>query len=205
MRNGGNAVDAAVATGFALAVTLPSAGNIGGGGFMVIRLKDGTTAALDYREIAPTKATRDMYLDPAGNVVPGASTVGRKGCYELRDALRELDVRLVTLGAVLEDADFWRDFDREKGGDDWLEKADLIVLPAFVEHRPRRLLLAAAHKIPVIASAACGVGNVPGITTVETGNAEDLRSELEKIISKRKATKSGLRAPIKSRKYTIPV
>lgn len=78
MRKGGNAVDAAVATGFALAVTLPSAGNIGGGGFMVIRMKDGTTAALDYREIAPTKATRDMYLDPAGNVVRGLSTVGRK-------------------------------------------------------------------------------------------------------------------------------
>lgn len=78
MRKGGNAVDAAVATGFALAVTLPSAGNIGGGGFMVVRMKDGTTAALDYREIAPTKATRDMYLDANGNVVPGLSTVGRK-------------------------------------------------------------------------------------------------------------------------------
>jgi gamma-glutamyltranspeptidase/glutathione hydrolase len=78
IRKGGNAIDAAVATGFALAVTLPSAGNIGGGGFMVIRLKDGTTAALDYREIAPTKATREMYLDANGNVVPGLSTVGRK-------------------------------------------------------------------------------------------------------------------------------
>jgi gamma-glutamyltranspeptidase/glutathione hydrolase len=78
MRKGGNAVDAAVATGFALAVTLPSAGNIGGGGFMVVRMKDGTAVAIDYREIAPTKATRDMYLDAAGNVVPGLSTVGRK-------------------------------------------------------------------------------------------------------------------------------
>jgi gamma-glutamyltranspeptidase/glutathione hydrolase len=78
LRKGGNAVDAAIATGFALAVTFPSAGNIGGGGFMVVRLKDGTTAALDYREFAPTRASRDMYLGPDGNVVAGLSTVGRK-------------------------------------------------------------------------------------------------------------------------------
>ena len=66
LRQGGNAVDAAVATGFALAVTYPAAGNIGGGGFMVIRLANGEVAAIDYREIAPLAATRDMYLDPSG-------------------------------------------------------------------------------------------------------------------------------------------
>ena len=66
LRSGGNAVDAAVATAFALAVTLPSAGNIGGGGFIVLRTPDGTIDALDFRETAPGAATRDMYLDENG-------------------------------------------------------------------------------------------------------------------------------------------
>src|ERR1700756_3785990 len=66
MQKGGNAVDAAVAVGFALAVTHPIAGNIGGGGFMLIRMADGKTTFLDFRESAPGKATRDMYLGPDG-------------------------------------------------------------------------------------------------------------------------------------------
>jgi gamma-glutamyltranspeptidase/glutathione hydrolase len=78
MRRGGNAVDAAVATGFALAVVHPAAGNIGGGGFMLLRLANGETHFLDYREKAPKAATRDMYLDANGNVIPNASLVGYK-------------------------------------------------------------------------------------------------------------------------------
>jgi gamma-glutamyltranspeptidase/glutathione hydrolase len=75
LRRGGNAVDAAVAVGFALAVTHPEAGNIGGGGYMVIRLADGRSAAFDYREIGPLAATRDMFLDSAGHPTD-ASRVG---------------------------------------------------------------------------------------------------------------------------------
>ena len=76
LRAGGNAVDAAVAVGFALAVTFPQAGNIGGGGFMLIRLQDGTTTCIDYREMAPHAATRDMYLDTSGVFVPERSLKG---------------------------------------------------------------------------------------------------------------------------------
>lgn len=78
MQAGGNAIDAAVATGFTLAVVHPQAGNLGGGGFMLIRMADGKTHFLDYREKAPAAATPNMYLDPQGNVIEDASTIGYK-------------------------------------------------------------------------------------------------------------------------------
>ena len=76
LKQGGNAVDAAVAVAFALAIVYPQAGNIGGGGFMLIRDQHGNAHFLDYREKAPAAATRDMYLDASGNVAPGRSTIG---------------------------------------------------------------------------------------------------------------------------------
>jgi len=78
MQAGGNAIDAAVAVGFALAVVHPQAGNLGGGGFMLIRMADGKTKFIDYREKAPAAASRDMYLDASGNLIPDASSIGYK-------------------------------------------------------------------------------------------------------------------------------
>ncbi|HEX2780043.1 MAG TPA: gamma-glutamyltransferase [Gemmatimonadaceae bacterium] len=120
LRQGGNAVDAAVAVGFALAVTYPEAGNIGGGGYMVIRMADGRTAALDYREVAPLAATRNMYLDSAGKLtdkslvghlasgVPGApaglvAAQKRYGALSLR-AVMAPAIRLAEQGFVVDSA-----------------------------------------------------------------------------------------------------
>jgi len=122
LKAGGNAVDAAVAVGYALAVVYPTAGNLGGGGFMTIRLKDGTTTFLDFRERAPLAATKTMYLDADGNPVAGASTDGylavgvpgsvagletareKYGTRE-RGALLEPAIRLARDGFVLEPGD----------------------------------------------------------------------------------------------------
>ena len=78
MQAGGNAIDAAVATGFALAVVYPQAGNLGGGGFMLVRMADGKTHFIDFREEAPAAATANMYLDAQGSVIEGASEYGYK-------------------------------------------------------------------------------------------------------------------------------
>src|SRR5262245_30120213 len=76
LKRGGNAVDAAVAVGYALAVVYPAAGNLGGGGFMTIQFADGRKTFLDFRETAPKGATANMYLDKDGNVIKGLSTKG---------------------------------------------------------------------------------------------------------------------------------
>ena len=80
LKEGGNSIDAAVAVGFALAVTHPQAGNIGGGGFMVIRMADGSATTFDYREKAPAKSVKKMFLDENGNYVPERSRVGYLAC-----------------------------------------------------------------------------------------------------------------------------
>ncbi|HEY0975892.1 MAG TPA: gamma-glutamyltransferase [Flavobacteriales bacterium] len=99
LRDGGNAVDAAVAVHHALAVVAPWAGNIGGGGFMVVRMADGTVHTLDFRETAPSSSTRDMYLDEHGVVDPKLCLVGHKaigvpgsvaGMFAVRDSLGRL-------------------------------------------------------------------------------------------------------------------
>jgi gamma-glutamyltranspeptidase/glutathione hydrolase len=107
MKDGGNAVDAAVALGFALAVTWPEAGNIGGGGYSVVRMADGRTAALDYREVAPLAATRDMYLDANGRLtdrsVYGHLASGVPGAVAGLTALLER-YGTMTLSAVMQPA-----------------------------------------------------------------------------------------------------
>lgn len=109
LKKGGNAIDAAVAVNFALAVCHPSAGNIGGGGFLVYRDKSGNVKALDYREKAPSAASRDMYLDADGKIIPGKSMTGIfsvgvpgtvAGMHEMHDKLGKLPWKVLLQPAV---------------------------------------------------------------------------------------------------------
>src|SRR6266436_7394678 len=99
LKRGGNAVDTAVAVAFALAVVEPAAGNIGGGGFMLVRLADGRTSFLDYREVAPGAATRDMYITPDGKLDKEASVIGFKS-VAVPGTVAGLELALKTYGTM---------------------------------------------------------------------------------------------------------
>src|SRR6266446_10760277 len=99
LQKGGNAVDAAVATAFALAVVEPAAGNIGGGGFMLIRRANGKTTFLDYREVAPAKATRDMYIGKDGKLDEEASVIGYRS-VAVPGTVAGLTLALKTYGSM---------------------------------------------------------------------------------------------------------
>ena len=119
----------------------------------------------------------------ARRVVFPASTVARKGVYELRRAAHALGLRLTLVGPQLEGPDFWRGVEVERApGGDWLEGARAVVLPSFVEHAPRRLLEAVARGVPVVASAACGLEGLPGVVSVPAGDAEALTDALARVL-----------------------
>src|SRR5580692_3995887 len=99
LKRGGNAIDGAVAVAFALAVVEPAAGNIGGGGFMLVRLADGRTSFFDYREVAPAKATRDMYLKPDGALDKELSVIGYKS-VAVPGTVAGLELALETYGKL---------------------------------------------------------------------------------------------------------
>lgn len=122
LKRGGNAVDAAVAVGYALSVVYPAAGNLGGGGFMTLQLADGRRVFVDFREVAPLAARADMFLDAQGNVVPNLSTRGHlavavpgsvSGLEYIRERYGSLPrktlidpaIRLAEQGFVLEQGD----------------------------------------------------------------------------------------------------
>ena len=113
-----------------------------------------------------------------------SSTIGRKGAYELRAAVQGLDVKLVTLGPQLEEPEFWREtvIQNRVGSEDWLEGVDVVVLPAFIEHKPRRLLEALTMGMPVIASTACGLLHIKEVINIPIGDVEALRAEIKRLL-----------------------
>lgn len=121
-------------------------------------------------------------------IVFPASTLGRKGAYEMRAAAQKLNLKLTVCGAELEGTDFWRDIEIEHRRFDvgLLKETALVVLPAHVEHKPRRLLQAISQGVPVIASEACGLGNAPGVITVPTGDMGALCDAIRTAIDENK-------------------
>lgn len=123
----------------------------------------------------------------ANRVIFPASTLGRKGAYELREAARALDIELVCLGGIIESKDFWQGVKMHRpaeGMGSWLDGAAAVVLPAFVEHRPRRLLAALAAGVPVITTPQCGLGGMAGVTEVPVGDAAALTQALSNALNR---------------------
>ncbi|HEV7905784.1 MAG TPA: VanW family protein [Pyrinomonadaceae bacterium] len=150
----------------------------------IARMYRGQAVTIDWTMPPHTPPGKASVVRRPRLVFP-ASTVGRKGAYELRAAIQGLDVGLTFVGAQLEGEDFWRGLSVERGqnGEDWLEGASALVLPAYVEHRPRRLLEGVARGIPVIASTACGLENIKGVVNIPPGDVKALRHEIEKLLS----------------------
>ena len=149
--------------------------------------KDRTTV-IDW-VTPPRKSPLDPTNGDKRRIVFPAATVARKGAYELRAAIEGLDLRLWVTGTQLEGRKFWQgaavEIDSGRSGNgDWLNEAAAVVLPAFVEHRPRRLLEALARGIPVIASTACGLENIPGVRSVPVGDVAALRTEIKRVLSR---------------------
>jgi hypothetical protein len=140
----------------------------------IARIGGGRSIKLDWQLPNPAGANRaggQRLLFPA-------STLGRKGAWEMR----ELRAPLKLAGPVLEAPDFWASAEVEHCGFD-LDGVGAVVLPAWVENQPRRLLQAVSAGVPVIASEACGLGGVDGVTVVETGNLEALREALSRVLT----------------------
>ena len=112
-----------------------------------------------------------------------ASTLGRKGAYELRAAARNLELEIVLVGAELEEHGFWSGMRTSSKVYDetWLDEASAVVLPSFVEHQPRRLLQAVQSGVPVIASSACGLAGLDGVISIPEGDVGALQLQLMKL------------------------
>ena len=122
-------------------------------------------------------------------VVFPASALARKGALEMAEAMRSLRWRLLVLGTPSTDADLWRGIEVEHVGYRdlaWLDRADIVALPAWIEHSPRALLLAVAHGLPVVATRCCGLPALSGIHEIDGGSVAQLTAALEQALARRR-------------------
>jgi hypothetical protein len=111
-----------------------------------------------------------------------ASTLGRKGAYELRNISRLLNLNLIVAGRNIEENNFWEGINIKKPSLSWQEETAVVVMPAYVENKPRKLLEAVAYGIPVIASTSCGLTNMEGVLSLPPGNEKLWKESIEKAL-----------------------
>jgi hypothetical protein len=138
------------------------------------------TELLDWVMPTNIQLSRSNQSNQKPRILLPSSSLGRKGIYELREAITDLDVNLIIAGSNLEDGEFWQGYpvSFEPNYLLALSQADLVVLPAWVEHQPRRLLQAVAAGIPTIASTACGLHSLPTVTAIEYGDSHSLKQAI---------------------------
>jgi hypothetical protein len=145
----------------------------------------GRAEVLDWAIPAPSAPRPNA--GPRPRIVFPGPTVGRKGAYELREALAGVDAELVAMGSRLEGPGFWDGVRLAAPEAHWLDGTDLVVFPAFVESQPRRLLAALAVGVPVIATPVCGLGPREGLTVVPAGDVAALRAAVTAALGARAA------------------
>jgi glycosyltransferase involved in cell wall biosynthesis len=144
------------------------------------------TERLDWVLPSNIQLSPSNHSDQKPTIVLPCSSLGRKGIYELREAITDLDVNLIIAGSNLEDKEFWHGYpvSFEPNYLLALSQADLVVLPAWVEHQPRRILQAVAAGIPMIASTACGLHSLPTVTTIKSGDSHSLKQAIVAHLSR---------------------
>ena len=147
---------------------------------VIAKLAGSRAIKLDWHLPAPDSARRG-----GKEIVFPASTLGRKGAYEMRAVARELGLHLRLGGPIMEDTAFWEHVAASPANASWLDDAGIVVLPAYVEHQPRRLLQAVAAGVPVLASEACGLAGVANVTTIREGDPAAIIAALADFRSSR--------------------
>jgi hypothetical protein len=147
------------------------------------------TLNLEVAAMFPKQAQPLFWKLPSRSAVLGehiifvGPTVARKGAYELREVMRELRLPLTVLGKNLEGAGFWEGVEVRTANEDWLAGAAVVIQPALVEDNPRKLLAALSARIPVIATAACGLPESPLVQIVSYGDVAALKQALTYVLS----------------------
>ena len=142
----------------------------------IARLFPGKVILLDW-EIP----VRSINKNENGKIFFPAAALGRKGAYKLRNVARELNLELIVSGRDLEAENFWQGIKTEKADSEWMKKASVVVLPSYIDHKPRKLLEAIAYGIPVITSNASGLGHVKGVISIPPGDEQALKQAIEKV------------------------